>query len=134
VILVDTGVWIDYFNGHGSPSSLALTRLIDEGQTGSLLIGDLILLELLQGFRSEREATATRDALQHISVIELGGIARAVSAAANYRLLRSRGITVRTTIDCLIATFCIEEDVELLQRDRDFRPFAEHLGLRLLPT
>lgn len=127
MILVDTSVLIDYFNGAPTAEAIRLEKLMDK--SAALVIGDLILMELLQGFRSDRDAARAQDALLMFEVVELGGTDRAISAARNYRRLRHLGITVRKPIDCLIATCCIEENLALLHRDRDFNPFVAHLGL-----
>lgn len=127
MILVDTSVLIDYFNGAPTAEAIRLEALMDT--SAPLVIGDLILMELLQGFRSDRDAALAQDALLMFEIIELGGIDRAISAARNYRRLRRLGITVRKPIDCLIATCCIEENLTLLHRDRDFDPFVTHMGL-----
>ena len=127
--LVDTAVWVDYFNGRVTPETNLLDRLIGAER---LLIGDLILAEVLQGFRSDREF---RRAHRHFDAVEcrrIGGREIAIDAARNFRTLRARGVTVRKTIDTIIATFCINEGHELLHCDRDFDPFERHLGLRVL--
>ena len=129
MILVDSSVWIDYFNGAPSAETDLLDRLL---ATERLLIGDLILAEVLQGFRSESDV---KRALGHFGAFEchdMAGREIAIAAARNYRILRGKGVTVRTTIDTIIATFCIAEDHELLHCDRDFDPFERHLGLRVI--
>lgn len=126
-ILVDSSVWIDYFNGRPTPQTDHLDRILGEDL---LALGDLIVAEVLQGFRHERHWRAAKDALLRLPVLRIGGLDLALQSASNYRTLRARGVTVRKTIDCLIATFCIEEGIELLHADRDFVPFARHLGLR----
>lgn len=129
MILIDSSIWIDYFNGAQSAETDLLDRLMP---TGRLLVGDLILAEVLQGFRTERDAGR---ALSHFEPFEFRSIVgrnTAIAAARNYRRLRAKGITVRTTIDTLIASFCIAEGHELLHCDRDFDPFERHLGLRVV--
>jgi len=127
LILVDSSVWIDYFNGKASPS----TRKLDDLLSNEFLaIGDLILTEVLQGFADEREFNVARKMLTSLEVLELGGRQIAIQAARNFRALRRIGITVRKTIDTLIATRCIEDGYELLYDGRDFDPFVKHLGLR----
>ena len=129
MILVDSSVWIDYFNGVQSRETNLLDQLMGSRQ---LLVGDLILAEVLQGFRSELDV---RRALKRFDAFELRDICGhevAIAAARNYRLLRGKGVTVRTTIDTIIATFCLSEDHELLHCDRDFDPFQRHLGLRVV--
>jgi predicted nucleic acid-binding protein len=129
LILVDSSVWIDYFNGCSTPQTDKLDRLLTQEP---LAIGDLILVEVLQGFGDDREFATARRLLASLTVIEIGGTDIAVAAAQNYRALRKRGITVRKTIDTVIATRCIESGHDLLHSDRDFEPFARHLGLRIV--
>lgn len=129
MIIVDTTVWIDYLTGKDTPQTLWLETAIGRHEIG---LTDVILCEVLQGVRSNQEFNKTRRELLTFDVFVNGGVDIATSAAQNYRLLRSLGITVRKTIDCLIATFCIENDFELLHNDRDFDPFEEHLGLRVI--
>jgi predicted nucleic acid-binding protein len=127
MILVDSSVWIDYFNG----SETAETGLLD-GLLGRepVAVGDLVLAEVLQGFRDDSDYRIARDMLRSLAVFDMLGEARAIKVAQNYRALRRQGITVRKTTDAVIATFCIEERLPLLYSDRDFDPFVEHLGLR----
>lgn len=127
MILVDSSVWIDYFNGVDS----APTDLLDDFLQHELVgVGDLLLTEVLQGFRSESDASRAESALRSLTIYSMLGPEAAVRAAANYRLLRRRGITIRKTADVIIASFCIAEGHELLSADRDFEPFVDHLGLR----
>jgi predicted nucleic acid-binding protein len=128
LILVDSSVWIDYFNGDITPQTDKLDRLLGQEP---LAIGDLILVEVLQGFDTDCEFSAARKMLASLIVIEIGGIDIAMAAARNYRALRKRGVSVRKTIDTVIATRCIESGYDLLHSDRDFEPFAKYLGLRL---
>lgn len=127
MILVDSSVWIDYFRGTDSVSADRLDQLL---QTEPVAIGDLILAEVLQGFSNERDFTEARKLLTALEVVKLGGQALAIEAARNHRRLRALGLTVRKTIDTLIATWCIENDGTLLHNDRDFDAFEKHLGLR----
>lgn len=127
MILVDSSVWIDYFRGVSTPESERLDVLLG---SEPVAIGDLILAEVLQGFAVEREFNQARRLLTGLHVRTLGGREIAIQAARNFRALRARGVTVRKTIDTVIATHCIEHDVALLYSDRDFDPFVEHLGLR----
>jgi len=127
VILVDSSVWIDYFRGAITPQTEKLDGLLEHEP---LAIGDLILAEVLQGFRAERDFNQAVKMLTSLIVVELGGQDIAIQAAKNFRILRSRGVTVRKTIDAIIATRCIESGYDLLHSDRDFDPFAKHLGLR----
>jgi len=119
VIVVDSSVWIDYFNGRFSAETALLDRLL---ATERLLIGDLILAEVLQGFRSDLDFDRARRHLEKLEIRPMVGREFAIAAARNYRRLRARGVTVRTTIDMLIATFCLAEGHELLHCDRDFDP------------
>lgn len=127
MILVDSSVWIDYFSGAESREVEALDRLLG---TDLLAVGDLILVEVLQAFDEERVFNLVRRRLAELTVVVLGGPDIAVQAARNFRLLRRRGVTVRKTIDTVIATRCIESRLRLLHSDRDFEPFVKHLGLR----
>jgi predicted nucleic acid-binding protein len=130
LILVDSSVWIDYFKGTITAQTERLDRLLGHEP---LAIGDLILTEVLQGFHhKERDYIAARRMLTALIVVELGGQAIAIQAVQNFRTLRSLGITVRNTIDTVIATRCIESGYYLLHDDRDFDSFARHLGLRVV--
>ena len=129
MILVDSSVWIDYFTGKISVQTEQLDQLLGNEP---LAIGDLILLEVLQGFADEREFNETRKMLTSLLVVELGGEEIAIQAARNFRALRNLGVTVRKTIDTLIATRCIESGYQLLHNDRDFQPFVKHLGLQVV--
>lgn len=126
MIAVDSSVWIDYFNGTSSPECDRLDRYLD---TEVIVMGDLVLAEVLQGFRRDQDHRVARAALTQLEVVSMVGSAVAIKAADNFRTLRRRGVTVRKTIDCLIATFCVENQYRLLFSDRDFDPFVEHLGL-----
>lgn len=127
MILVDSSVWIDYFRGAITPQTEKLDGLLEHEP---LAIGDLILAEVLQGLTTERDFNQAVKMLTSLIVVELGGQDIAIQAAKNFRILRSRGVTVRKTIDAIIATRCIESGYDLLHSDRDFDPFAKHLGLR----
>jgi predicted nucleic acid-binding protein len=127
LILVDSSVWIDYFNGTITPQTDKLDGLLGHEP---LAIGDLMLIEVLQGFAGERDFNQARKMLNSLTVVELGGKKIAMQAARNFRTLRNRGVTVRKTIDTVIATRCIESGFELLHNDKDFDAFVEHLGLR----
>ena len=128
MILVDSSVWINYFNGSTTPATERLDGLLGREL---LAVGDLILTEVLQGFTSEKEFAVALRALTSLRVVEIGGQEVAIQAARNFRALRKLGITVRKTVDTLIATRCIEGGYELLHDDKDFNPFAKHLGLRV---
>lgn len=127
MILVDSSVWIDYFNGIENPETDYLDELLG---TEPLALGDLVLIEVLQGFRRDRDFRAARELLTSLTVFSLGGQEMALQSARNFRLLRKKGVTVRKTIDVLIATFCIANNLPLLHRDKDFEPFHDHLKLR----
>ena len=127
MILVDSSVWIDHLRNTITAPVAHLRSLISrEG----LLVGDLILCEVLQGLRTDAEARLVEDALREFEVVSLVDAVLAVKAAANYRFLRRRGITIRKTIDLLIGTFCIERGHLLLHSDRDFAPMESLLGLQ----
>jgi predicted nucleic acid-binding protein len=129
VILIDTSVWIDHLNDNRTDEVDTLRRLVG---FAPLLVGDLILCEILQGLRSDREAAIVEQALRRFDIVSLVTPSLAVQAAANYRFLRAKGITIRKTIDLLIATFCIENNHALLHADRDFDPIRDHLGLQVI--
>lgn len=127
MIVVDSSVWIDFFRGLVTPQTERLDSLLSNEP---LAVGDLILAEVLQGFSSERDFNQARRLMTSLDVITLGGHDIALQAARNYRALRAQGVTIRKTIDTIIATRCIEDDFSLLYSDRDFDPFVEHVGLR----
>ena len=127
MILVDTSVWIDYFNGAENNYTNALDSALEEG---TVAIGDLIFLEILQGFKNDRDFRSAKIILETLDQYEMFGHSMALKSAENYRALRKNGITIRKTADVIIATFCIENEIPLLFSDRDFIPFVEHLGLR----
>jgi predicted nucleic acid-binding protein len=131
VILVDSSVWIDYFRGTATPQANRLDGLLG---SEPLAIGDLILTEVLQGFTTEREFNDARKVLLALEMVVLGGPDVAVEAAKNYRKLRSLGVTVRKTMDTVIATRCIVSGHMLLHSDRDFDAFEQHLGLRCVTS
>jgi predicted nucleic acid-binding protein len=126
MIIVDSSVWIDYFNGKDLPEVTKLDELLE---TELLGIGDLILAEVLQGFRQDSDYRKARQLLTSLTVFEMLGADAAINSADNFRALRKKGLTVRKTIDVAIATFCINNGHSLLFSDRDFLPFVEHLGL-----
>jgi predicted nucleic acid-binding protein len=129
LILVDSSVWIDYFRGTMTPQTDSLDNLLGREP---LAIGDLILAEVLQGFADERDFNLAKNMLTSLTVVELGGKEIAIQAAKNFRALRKLGLTVRKTIDTVIATRCIESGYDLLHNDRDFDPFVRYLGLRVV--
>jgi predicted nucleic acid-binding protein len=127
VILVDTSVWIDYFNGKNNLE----TDMLDKALGNEVVaIGDLILVEILQGFRSDKQYNMVRELLEPLQKFEMLGLDIAAKSADNYRKLRKKGITIRKTTDVIIATYCIEKNIPLLFTDRDFIPFVKHLGLK----
>lgn len=126
MILVDSSVWIDYFQGMATPQSDRLDALLG---SEPLAIGDIVLAEVLQGFVSERDFDQALRLMTSFETIEIAGRDIAIAAARNFRALRTQGITVRKTIDTLIATRCIHDGLLLLYSDRDFDPFVTHLGL-----
>lgn len=126
MIVVDSSVWIDFFNGVSTPEVDRLDALL--GVT-PLAIGDLILVEVMQGFRNERDVATARQLFRSLALLTMLGSSNPWKAADNYRQLRRKGITVRKTIDGIIATACIEANLPLLFSDRDFQPYVEHLGL-----
>ena len=126
MILVDTSVWIDYLNGKES----LLTNFMDKALIDGLVaIGDLILLEILQGIKAEGDYNKTRTALTTLEQYEMFGHNMVEKCAENFHFLRKKGITIRKTNDVIIATFCIENNFPLLFSDRDFIPFVDHLEL-----
>lgn len=129
--IVDSSVWIDYFNGAVTPQTDLLHAALGRRELG---LGDLVLCEVLQGFQRQREFMAARRALASLPVFTMGGAEMAVKSAENFRTLRRRGVTIRRTLDCLIATFVIERGFHLLHSDRDFLPFVTHLGLAVVET
>jgi predicted nucleic acid-binding protein len=129
VILVDTSVWVDHLNDSVTDQVRILRALIGREP---LLVGDLILCEILQGLRTDAEAAMVEQALRRFDLVSLTDPDLAVRAAAHYRLLRGKGITIRKTIDLLIGAFCIEHGHSLLHADRDFDPMAAYLGLRVV--
>ena len=126
MIFVDSSVWVDYFNGKRSVETDCLDRLLGKEPVG---LGDIVLIEVLQGFRRDRDYKIARDLLTALTVFTLGGQEMALRSADNFRLLRKKGITVRKTMDVLIATFCINQNLPLLHSDKDFNPFHQHLKL-----
>ena len=129
MVIVDTTVWVDYFNGVDSPEIAWFEREMTRRRLGLL---DLMVCEILQGLSTDAEANRVLRQLQRFAILETGGVRLAEAAAQNYRRLRARGKTVRKTIDCLIATFCLEHDHALLHRDRDFDHFEEFLDLQVI--
>jgi hypothetical protein len=127
VILADTSVWIGYFNGHLTWQTDLLDRYLSQEP---IVMGDLILTEILQGFKSDKDYKTAKSFLDELPFLQMGGYRVAIQSAQNYRTLRKAGITVRKTIDVIIATFCMEEGLTLLHDDRDFEPIAAHFPLK----
>ena len=129
MVIVDTTIWIDYLQGIGNPETDWLEAQLDRQRLG---LPDVILCEVLQGVRDETTARTVERQLLKLEVFQTGGVELARDAAKNYRTLRARGHTVRKTIDCLIATFCLREQHSLLHRDRDFDAFERLLNLSVI--
>ena len=129
MLVVDSDVWIDFFDAADHPAAQVLGELLDHGEV-RLVVPDLVLFEVLRGFRHERDYRQARLLMESLSIEATGGTELALAAAQHYRGLRALGTTVRSTIDVLLATFCIEHDYALLHRDRDFDAFEELRGLR----
>jgi predicted nucleic acid-binding protein len=127
LILVDSSVWIDFFRGKASAETNLLDALLG---VQTIAIGDLMLVEVLQGCVGDRDFQRTKKLMESLLVVELCGPELAIKAARNFRLLRARGITIRKSIDTIIATRCIVDEIPLLYADRDFDPFVQHLGMR----
>jgi len=128
MIVADTSAWIDYFRGVSAPH----TDLLDkELQTNRVVTGDLIITELLQGFKNEKEYAKAKSLMELLDYRDFVGKAIAFKAVENFRNLRSKGVTVRKTIDVIIATFCIENGFQLIHNDRDFDPIEIYLGLKV---
>jgi len=129
MILVDSSVWINYFNGKTTWQTEMLDQML---QQIPVYTGDLILTEILQGFRKDHEYKKAKEVLSILPCKNLGGYDIAIQSAENYRRLRKKGITIRKTIDIIIGTFCIVENITLLHDDRDFDPMMEHLSLKTI--
>jgi hypothetical protein len=127
MILVDSSVWIAYFNG----ANVWQTELLDELLNREpVVIGDLILTEVLQGFRLDKDFKKAREFMITLQFCNMGGYDNAIKSAQNYRMLRKKGVTVRKTIDVIIGTYCIENNVLILHDDQDFLPMEQFLGLK----
>lgn len=130
MIIVDSSIWIDYFNGVSTAQTNKLDNLLGVEPLG---IGDIILTEVLQGFTQDADFKKAKKLFAHFALFDMLGEKNALKAAENYRALRKQGITIRKTIDCMIATFCIENKYPLLFQDKDFTPFVEKLSLKPVP-
>lgn len=126
MIVVDSSVWIDYFSGADTPQTDKLDNTLG---IKPVAIGDLILTEVLQGFRYDKDYKIARNVFEDVTIFDMLGMQMAIKSAENFRALRKKGITVRKTADVIIATFCIEQKLPLLFSDKDFKPFVKHLGL-----
>ena len=129
MIVVDSSVWIDYFNGKITKQTNHLDILLGNEL---IVIGDIILTEVLQGFQEDRDFNKAKKLLDSLVFRKMLGKELAIKSAENYRRLRKKGVTVRKTIDVIIATFCIANNLPLLHSDRDFRPMEKHLNLRVI--
>ena len=129
MILVDSSVWIGYFNGNLTPQTDWLDSALGKEV---IVVGDIILTEVLQGFKSDRDFDKAKELLSSFQFMEMLGQGLAVKSAANYRFLRKKGVTVRKTIDVMIGTFCIHHDISLLHDDQDFDPLVKHLKLKAI--
>ena len=127
MIVVDSSVWIDYFTGRKTPAAERLDSLLGEEL---VVIGDLMLIEVLQGFRADKDFRQARKLLLSLNVVNMLDTTIALKSTANFRTLRKKGITVRKTINAIIATYCIENKLPLLHSDKDFQPFHNHLKLK----
>ena len=126
MIIADTSVWIDYFKGIDRPETVLLDEKLD---SDLVAIGDLILLEILQGFKSDKDYKLAKNNLLLLEQYNFLNGDLALKASDNYRKLRKKGITITKTNDVIIASYCIEHKIPLLFSDRDFKPFVEHLNL-----
>ena len=129
MLVVDSTVWVDYFNGNENPLTDYLDKIVDNQL---ILVGDLILAEVLQGFRMDSDFEKAYRKMKKFTQVEMVNNKLALQSARNDRLLRHKGITVRKTIDSLIATYCIENKLPLLHKDNDYDGYEEHLGLKII--
>lgn len=132
VLVVDSGVWIDFFRGARHAATEALESALAAGDV-QILVPDLVLFELLRGFRSERDLLDARRLLEALGIVSMGGYQTVTRAADRYRQLRATGYTVRSSVDALLASWCLDHDYLLLHRDRDFTPYVDRFGLRVRP-
>ena len=126
MIVVDSSVWIDYFTGTDNKQTNTLDNILG---LKPVAIGDLILTEVLQGFRHDKDYKTARELFGGVTIFDMLGTERALKSADNFRALRKKGITIRKTADVIIASFCIDQKLPLLFSDKDFKPFVKHLGL-----
>ncbi|MFH1196840.1 MAG: PIN domain nuclease [bacterium] len=128
MILVDSSVYIDYFNGIINWHTDELNALLGNEL---VITGDYILAEVLQGFRSDKDYKIAKEIMQSFPCFNICNEDLAIKSADNFRYLRTKGITIRKTVDLIIGTFCIENDIELLHNDRDFEPMGQYLNLKI---
>lgn len=126
MIVVDSSVWIDYFCGNNTEQVDTLEQILGSRPVAA---GDLILTEVLQGFRHDKDYRTAKGLFENVTILEMLGKDMAIKSAENFRALRKKGVTVRKTADIIIASFCIENRLPLLFSDKDFTPFVAHLGL-----
>lgn len=126
MIMVDSSVWIDYFTGVLNKQTVTLDKILG---LRPIAVGDLILTEVLQGFRRDQDYEIAKTLFDDLTVFEMLGKKMALKSAENFRALRIKGVTIRKTADVIIASFCIERKLPLLFSDKDFKPFVKHLGL-----
>ncbi|MFP3975596.1 MAG: PIN domain nuclease [Dehalococcoidia bacterium] len=131
MIIVDSSVWIDYFTGKESEQTNLLDSSLDKIP---IVIGDLIMTEVLQGFQSDRDCETAKEMLLQLPFMAMGGLELSLKGAMNYRHLKRKGVTVRKTIDVMIGTFCIHHQIPLLHDDKDFEPMVKFLGLKIFGT
>jgi predicted nucleic acid-binding protein len=129
MIFVDSSVWIDYFNGRITKQTNILDSIVGDEL---IIVGDIVLTEVLQGFRRDKDFNKAKELLDCFIFREMLGMEIAVESAKNYRILRKKGVAVRKTIDVIIATFCIENDLPLLHSDKDFKIMEKHLALKVV--
>jgi predicted nucleic acid-binding protein len=129
MILVDSSIWIDYFNGNQTSQTDWLDSSLGNVP---IIISDLILTEVLQGFQNDKDFKIAKDLLLGIPFMSMGRQELALESAMNYRFLRRKGVAVRKTIDIIIGTFCIQNQLTLLHCDRDFEPMVKYLGLGMI--
>ncbi len=127
MIAVDTSVWVDYFNGQSTAQTEHLDAILG---TTIIIVGDLVLAETLQGFKNDKDFKIAKSLLEAFELVSFTNPRLAIKSATNYRSLRKRGLTVRKTMDCLIATYCVENKLPLLHSDKDFLPFEKYLKLK----
>ena len=127
MIFVDSSVWIDYFNGNPTQETNKLDTIIG---ISPICLGDIVLTEVLRGFRNDQDFETAKALFTALNIVQVLNISIAIKSASNFRSLRQKGVTIRKTIDVIIATYCIENQVPLLFSDKDFIPFCKHLNLK----